>query len=158
MTSVQPIPEGFPVITPRLFCRNPGVESMFCQQTFRAKVLNERAAPDGKILHALVSIGPAMVMIESEWPGFPNRPPDASGSSPVAMFVYVADVDAAFSRAVDGGAKVLMPLADQFWGDRTGWVIDPEGHVWTIASRIEETTEEQRKERLAAIFAKSART
>jgi PhnB protein len=99
-----------------------------------------------------------MVMIESEWPGFANRPPDASGTSPVAMFVYVADVDAAFSRAVDGGAKVLMPLADQFWGDRTGWVIDPEGHVWTIASRIEETTEEQRTERLSAIFAESMRS
>jgi PhnB protein len=156
MSNAKPVPENFPVITPRLFCRNPAAEAAFCVQTLGAKVVNERAGPDGRLLHALVSIGPAMVMIESEWPGFPNRPPNADGSTPVAMLVYVEDVDDAFARGLGAGATVLMPLADQFWGDRTAWLIDPEGHVWTIASRVEETTEEQRKERLSAMFKKSA--
>jgi PhnB protein len=101
----------------------------------------------------LITIGPAMIMIESEWPAMTMRAPHLDGSSPVAIFVYIEDVDRAVERAVALGAKILMPLEDQFWGDRTAWIMDPSGHVWTIATRIEETTEEQRQERLARLFA-----
>jgi PhnB protein len=92
-----------------------------------------------------------MVMIESEWPGFANRAPPQDGSSPVALYVYLDDVDAAVARAVASGAKVLMAATDQFWGDRTAWILDPQGHVWTVATRVEEPTEEERRRRLEEI-------
>ncbi len=159
MTStVRGIPENSSVVIPRLFCRDPGAEIDFCKHTFGAQELNRRPGPDGKIANALLTIGPEMVMIESEWPGITTRAPNPDGSSPVVIFVYVEDVDKAVERATSIGARVLMPLTDQFWGDRTAWVMDPCGHVWTIATRIEETTEEQRQERLARIQAGSAST
>jgi PhnB protein len=76
-------------------------------------------------------------------PAITSRAPQPDGSSPVALYVYVEDVDKTIERAVAGGAKVLMPVADPFWGDRIGWIMDPAGHVWTVATRIEETTEEE---------------
>ncbi len=117
-----------------------------------------RPGRDGTLAHALMTIGPAMIMIEGEWPGVASRAPKPDGSSPVVIYVYVEDVDKTVERAVAAGAKVLMPVENQFWGDRIGWVMDPSGHVWTIATRIEETTEEERQERLSRILAGSAPT
>jgi PhnB protein len=144
---VKPIPEDSSVLIPRLFCRDPLAEIEFCRQTFGAVELNRRAGPDGAIAHVLITIGPAMVMIESEWPGVTMRAPKPDGSSPVAIFVYVENADDVVARAAALGATILMPLANQFWGDRTAWIMDPSGHVWTIAMRIEETTAEERQER-----------
>ena len=146
------IPEGVSIVTPRLFCRDVVAEIEFCVRVFGAVEAVRRPAPDGSVGHALVRIGPAMVMIEAEWPGVPTRAPAPDGSSPVVIYVYVPEVDAAVERAVACGAKILFPVQDQFWGDRLGWVMDPQGHVWTIASRIEETTEEERKARLARLM------
>ena len=151
--NVKPIPDASSTLMPRLFCRDPAAEVEFCKHTFGAVELNRRPGPDGTLAHALVTIGPAMVMIESEWPGVTMRAPKPDGSSPVAIFVYVADVDDAVARATSFGATILMPLANQFWGDRTAWIMDPSGHVWTIATRIEETTEEERQQRLTRINA-----
>jgi PhnB protein len=92
------------------------------------------------------------VHIEAEWPTLPSRAPAPDGSSPVLIFVYVEDVDQTVARAVECGAQILLPLQNQFWGDRIAWVMDPAGHVWTIASRIEGTTEEERAERWANIL------
>ena len=153
--NVKPIPDGSSVVIPRLFCRDPLVELEFCKNTFRAEELVRRPGPDGGVSHALIKIGGEMIMIESEWPNFANRAPAMDGSSPVAIFVYIEDVDQALERAVAGGAKVLVPAANQFWGDRIGWIMDPSGHVWTIATRVEETTEEQRQERLAKLLAQA---
>jgi len=150
------VPDGAPSIIPRLFCRDPGAEIDFCAQAFGAAELVRRAGPDGALVHALLTIGAAMVMIESEWPGFANRPPVPDGSSPVALYVYVDDVDATVERAVASAARVLMPATDQFWGDRTAWVLDPQGHVWTVATRMEELTEEDRRHRLQEINARAA--
>jgi PhnB protein len=148
------IPEGASAVIPRLFCRDPAAQVEFCTATFGAVVGVRRPGPDGKIAHALVTIGPAMVMIESEWPGITSRAPVPDGSSPVVLYVYVENVDDTVERAVAAGARILMPLTNQFWGDRTAWIMDPSGHVWTVATRIEETTEEERKARLAHIHAK----
>ena len=156
MPTVKPIPDNSSVVMPRLFCRDPAAEIDFCKLTFSAVELNRRPGPDGKVAHALITIGPAMVMIESEWPQLPSRAPQPDGSSPVVIFVYAEDVDQAVARATSVGAKVLMPLTNQFWGDRTAWIMDSQGHVWTIASRIEETTEEERQQRLARMMAASA--
>ncbi len=119
----------------------------FCKATFGAVELVRRPGPDGTVAHALVTIGPAMVIIEGEWPTLASRAPQPDGSSPVVIYVYVEDVDTVIERAVAAGAKVLIPVKDQFWGDRTGRIIDPSGHVWTISTRVEETSSAEREER-----------
>src|SRR5205823_12138550 len=103
--------------------------------------------PDGKVAHALLTISGAMVMIESEYPGLPSRAPQADGSSPVVIYVYVENVDQTIERAVAAGAKILIPIQDQFWGDRIGWIMDPAGHVWTVSTRVAETSAEERDQR-----------
>jgi PhnB protein len=154
-SATKGIPKGASAIIPRLFCRDVAAEIDFCTTTFDAVERVRRPGPDGTPAHALVTIGPAMLMIEAEWPGFASRAPVPDGSSPVVIFVYVEDVDKTVERAVAGGAKVLFPVQNQFWGDRMGWVMDPAGHVWTIATRIEETTAEQREDRWSAILKQS---
>ncbi len=155
---VKGIPDGASVVIPRLFCRDVAVAIDFCKNTFGAVERVRRPGPDGTAAHALMTIGPAMIMIEAEWKGVPSRAPQLDGSSPVVIYVYVEDVDKTVERAVTGGAKVLFPVENQFWGDRIGWVMDPSGHVWTIATRMEETTEAERQERLSRILAGSAPT
>lgn len=149
------VPEGASAVIPRLFCRDPAAEIDFCKAVFGAVEGVRRPGDDGRLAHALITIGPAMVMIEGEWPQVANRAPTGDGSSPVVLYIYVGDVDAAVERAVAAGATVLLPLTNQFWGDRTAWIMDPAGHVWTVATRIEETTEEQRQERLTRLLGRS---
>jgi PhnB protein len=155
MAVVKGVPENSAVVIPRLICRDPAAAIDFCVETFNAVAVNQRPGPDGKTIHALLTLGPAMIMIESEWPGYPGRAPDMDGSSPVVIFVYVEDVDAALERALARGARMLVPAQDQFWGDRTAWIVDPAGHVWTIATRAETTTAEQRTERWSNILDKA---
>ena len=154
MANDKPLPEGASVLIPRLFCREPVGEIEFCKTVFGAVEIVSRPGPDGKVLHALLTISGAMIMIEAEVPSLPSRSPAPDGSSPVVMYVYVGDVDATVARAVAAGAKVLFPVADQFWGDRMGWVMDPAGHTWTIATRIEETSAELKDERWEDIRSK----
>jgi PhnB protein len=149
------LPEGASVIIPRLFCRDVAAEIEFCVNTFGAVERVRRPGPDQRAAHAMLTIGPAMIMIEAEWPGLPSRVPNPDGSSPVVIYVYVEDVDKTVERAIAAGAKILYPVQNQFWGDRIGWVIDPSGHVWTIATRVEETTEEERQARLSRIIEES---
>jgi PhnB protein len=149
---VKGVPEGASVVIPRLVCRDPAAAIGFCVSTFDAVELGRRPGPDGTVAHALMRIGPAMLMIEREWPTLPSRPPGPDGSSPVVIFVYVEDVDRTVERAIAGGARVLIPAQNQFWGDRTAWIIDPSAHVWTVATRIEETEEQERKDRWSNIL------
>jgi PhnB protein len=149
------VPEGASVVIPRLFCRDPDAELQFCTRVFEAVERNRRPGAEGKTAHALITIGPAMVMIEGEWPQIANRAPSPDGGSPVVLFVYVENVDETVTRAEAAGARVLMAPADQFWGDRTAWIIDPSNHVWTVATRIEESTEDERQARLAAMQSQS---
>lgn len=150
---VKGIPDNSSVVIPRLVCRNPAEAIDFCARTFDAVELNRRPGPDGTVAHALMTIGPAMIMIEGEWPTLTSRAPKPDGSSPVVIFVYVQDVDKTVERAIANGAQVLVPLQDQFWGDRIAWIMDPAGHVWTVATRIEETTAQERTDRWSAILA-----
>ena len=147
MSKVKPIPDGSSVVMPMLVCRNAAAEIDFCKTTFGAVELGRRPGPDGAVAHALLTIGPAMVIIEAEWPTLASRAPQPDGSSPVVIFVYVEDVDQAIDRAVTAGAKTLIPIQNQFWGDRIGWIMDPAGHVWTVATRSEETTADERNQR-----------
>ena len=142
-----------PVIIPRLVCRDPAAAIDFYVSTFDAVERLRRPAADGTVAHAMMTIGPAMLMIEAEWPTLTSRAPKPDGSSPVVMYVYVPDVDRTVDRAIAAGAELLIPVQNQFWGDRTAWIMDPSGHVWTIASRIEATSEQERKDRWSGILA-----
>jgi len=146
-TNAGELPKNTSIIIPRLVCRNPASEIDFCVRAFDAIEVNRRPGPNGSVAHALLTIGPEMIMVESEWPGLPSRAPTPDGTSPVVIFVYVPDVDQTVERASACGAKVLVPLQNQFWGDRMAWLMDPSGHVWTVATRIEETTAQERTDR-----------
>jgi PhnB protein len=150
------LPENTSIIIPRLFCHDPAAEVSFCVRAFGAVSLNERPGPSGTLAHALLTIGPEMVMIEAEWPSLPSRAPTRDATSPVVIFLYVPDVDKTVERAVECGATLVVPTADQFWGDRTAWLMDPAGHVWTVATRVEQTTAEQRSQRWDSILEERA--
>ena len=147
MTKIKRIPDGVSAVLPMLVCRDVSAEIDFCKTTFNALEVVRRPGPDGKAAHAALTINGAMIMIECEWPTLSSRSPQADGSSPVVIYVYVEDVDSSIEKAVTAGAKILLPATDQFWGDRTGRIMDSEGHVWTISSRIEETTSSEREDR-----------
>lgn len=155
-SKVKPIPADMSLVIPRLFCRDPLAELEFCEYVFESEEQVRRPGLDGGISHALIKINGAMIMIESEWPNFASRAPALDASSPVAVFIYVGDVDQTLARAAERGAKLISPAADQFWGDRTGWIMDPQGHVWTVATRVEETTEEERQARVTRMMAGQA--
>ena len=148
MGTVKSVPEGVQAVFPMLVCRSPEAEMNFCAAAFGAIEQVRRAGPDGSPIHIAMRINEAFLVAQSESPDVvASRAPVADGSSPVVLFVYVADVDQALERAVAQGAKILVAAQNQFWGDRTARILDPSGHVWTVASRIEATTEEQRAER-----------
>lgn len=152
MVTVKSIPEGVQAVFPMLVCGSPEAEMDFCAEAFGAVEQVRRPGPDGSPIHIAMRINDAFLVVQSEFPDVvASRAPIGDGSSPVVIFVYVADVDHAVDRAVAMGAKVLVPAQDQFWGDRTARILDPSGHVWTVASRIEETTEEQRAQRWSEI-------
>ena len=150
-TEYKGVPPGASAVIPRLVCRDVEAQINFCRDTFGAVERVRRPGPDGRAEHALMVFGPSMLMIEAESPTLPSRAPHGDGSSPVVIYVYVEDVDAAVERALAQGARLVRPVETQFWGDRIGWVLDSAGHMWTIASRVEETTEEQRKDRWSQI-------
>jgi PhnB protein len=148
MATVKSVPQGVQAVFPMLVCASPEAEMNFCASAFGAVEQVRRPGPDGTPIHIAMRINEAFLVVQSEFPDVvASRAPNHDGSSPVVIFVYVADVDQAVDRAAAMGAQVLVPPQDQFWGDRTARIIDPSGHVWTVASRIEETTEEQRAER-----------
>jgi PhnB protein len=152
MVMVKSIPKGVQAVFPMLICQSPEAEMNFCAVAFGAVEQVRRPGPDGSPIHIAMRINDAFLVVQSEFPDVvASRVPDADGSSPVVIFVYVADVDQALERAVAAGAEILVPAQNQFWGDRTARILDPSGHVWTVASRIEETTEEQRTERWSDI-------
>jgi PhnB protein len=124
------------LVIPMLVCRDAAAEIEFCTAAFAAEELSRRTAPDGSVVHATLSIGGAMVMVHGEYPHLASRAPETDGSSSVVIYVYVDDADAVIERAVAAGARILMPAANQFWGDRVGRIIDPSGHAWNVAARF----------------------
>lgn len=154
MSNVEPIPANSSLVIPMLVCRDVAAEINFCKTAFEAVELGRRPGPDGTTVHALMTINGEMIIIEAEWPTLASRAPLADGSSSVVIFIYVANVDVAVARAVDAGAQILLPIKNQFWGDRTARIIDPAGHVWTVATRIEETSSAERDDRWSEIVSK----
>jgi PhnB protein len=112
-----------------------------------ADVAVRRPGPDGHTVHAALALGDARIILQAEFPQLASRAPQPDGTSPIVVLVYVEDVDRAVEEATALGGSVLLPAQNQFWGDRTARVMDLSGHVWTLASRIEDTTEDERRER-----------
>ncbi|HLN31954.1 MAG TPA: VOC family protein [Gemmataceae bacterium] len=139
MSNANPIPDGVRMLIPMLVCRDGASEIDFCKTTFDAVELSRRLSPDGTVVHATLTIGEAMVMIHGEFPTLGSRAPQSDGSSSVVIYIYVENVDSMIERAVLAGARVLIPASNQAWGDRVGRIIDPSGHVWNVASRVNKT-------------------
>jgi PhnB protein len=123
-----------------LVCLNGAAEIEFCKTAFGAVELSRRSAPDGTVVHATLAIGQAIVMVHGEVPSLASRAPPTDGASSVVIYIYLDDVDTVVKRAIAAGARVLTPVAGQFWGDRMGRIIDPAGHVWNVATRVEQNS------------------
>ncbi|HEX7902220.1 MAG TPA: VOC family protein [Planctomycetota bacterium] len=141
--AVKPIPDGYHAVTPYLSIAGAGAAIDFYKKVFGAKEVMRMPGPDGKIGHAEIQIGGSKIMLADEFPQMNSRGPKAFGGTPVQIHLYVEDVDAVFARAVAAGAKVLRPVADQFYGDRAGGLEDPFGHVWHVATHKEDLTPEE---------------
>jgi PhnB protein len=151
---VKPVPEGYHAVTPYLIVNDGAAAIEFYKQAFGATEVLRMAGPDGKIGHAEIKIGDSHVMLADEVTEMGYRSPKSLGGSPVSLMVYVEDVDATVERANAAGAKLTRPVEDQFYGDRTGSVEDPFGHVWYVATHIEDVPLEELKRRAAAMHGK----
>ena len=154
---VKPIPEGCNTLTPHLVVRDAAKAIEFYQQAFGAQLCGIHRTPDGKVMHAALRVGNSMLMLNDEFPNWNVFSPlSPGGGTSVTVHIYVEDVDAAFARAVTAGARVKMPVADMFWGDRYGVLIDPSGHQWSLATRTKELSEREIEEAGKAAFANMA--
>lgn len=153
MASVKPIPDGYHSVTPYLIVKGAARAIEFYKTAFGAEELVRMVQPDGAIGHAEIRIGNSMVMLADENPATRALSPQAVGGTPVLMHLFVEDVDAVFNRAVAAGGSVERPLKDQFYGDRTGGIVDPFGHRWYVATHKEDVTPEELRKRAAAAAA-----
>jgi PhnB protein len=155
--ATKPIPEGYHTITPYLAVDDASEAIEFYKRAFSAKEQGRMEGPDGKIAHAELEIGDSKVMLSDPFPQFSTRPPKELGGTSVSVFMYVEDVDALVKQAVDAGATVEMEVEDQFWGDRFGTVTDPYGHMWSIATHVEDVPPEEMAKRAEAAMAAMSR-
>jgi PhnB protein len=139
-------------LTPYLTVSNGAKAIEFYQQAFGAIEEMRMAAPGGKIGHAELKIGTALLMLSDEYPEMDVRSPESIGGTPVTLHLYVEDVDATFAQAVAAGAKVMRPVEDQFYGDRAGKLVDPFGHCWFLATHKEDVALEEMKRRAEKLF------
>jgi uncharacterized glyoxalase superfamily protein PhnB len=145
----KPIPEGMHSLTPHLVCAGAADAIDFYKRAFNAVEQARLPGPDGKLMHAAVKIGDSMLMLVDENPQWGSLGPKALKGSPVTIHLYVPDVDATVAKAVAAGAKVTMPVADMFWGDRYGQLEDPFGHRWSVATHTRDLTSEEIREGMA---------
>ena len=147
--NVKAIPDGYHTITPALIQREAKKAIDFYRKAFGAEVLASMPSPDGRVMHAEIKIGDSILFISDEFPEWSpdTKSPQTTGAVTATLNLYVQDADAAFKRAVDAGAKPLMPPSDMFWGDRFGKVVDPFGHHWGLATHKEDLTPDQMEKR-----------
>ncbi|MEU3688436.1 VOC family protein [Streptomyces narbonensis] len=145
--AVQPIPEGYPRVTPYLCVDGAASAIDFYVSVLGAVERMRMPAPGGIIGHAELTFGNSVIMLADEFPGMDFRSPKAVGGTPVTLHLYVEDVDAVFAKALARGAKELSPVKDEFYGDRTGQLEDPFGHRWNLATHVEDVPEEEMAKR-----------
>jgi PhnB protein len=154
----QAIPKGPLSVTPSLFVAGAAKAIDFYKKALGAEELMRFPGPDGMIMHAELRIGDSIIMLADEMPDQGGRGPKSIGGTPVSFFVYGENVDAAWKRAIDAGAKPVVPLADQFWGDRTGCLEDPFGHQWWLAQHIQDLTPEELRKNAESFFSQMQTT
>ena len=147
----NPIPEGFGTLTAHITVKAAAGYIDFLKSAFNAVEITRSAGPDGRLMHAHVRIGDSNLMLNDNFPEF-GLPPIPEGRWPMVLHLSVPDADAAFAQAIAAGCQVVMPLSDQFWGDRYGQVKDPSGFTWSIGTHIEDLTPAEIQERQAQMF------
>ncbi len=151
--TTKPIPDGYHTLTPYLMINGAAKAIEFYTQAFNATELYRMGGPGGKIGHAEIQIGDSRIMMADDFGGESAfRTPQSGSGSPVGLHLYVKDVDTMFTQAVNAGAKVIKPVQDQFYGDRTGALEDPFGHIWFLATHKEDLSLDEIKQRAAAMF------
>jgi PhnB protein len=150
---VRPIPEGHRTVAPYLAIKNGAQALEFYKRAFGAIERYALTLPDGRLGHAEIVLGDSVVMLSDEFPEYGGKAPDTLGGSPVSIHLYVEDVDAFFRRALAAGAKERKPVMDQFYGDRSGQLEDPFGHLWWVATHKEDVAPEEMQKRVRALFA-----
>src|ERR1700704_1150468 len=150
---VKPVPDGFTAVTPYLTIKGAAAAIDFYKKAFGAEETYRLNTPDGKVAHAESRIGGAAIMLHDEMPEWKALSPQTIGDTACSLMLYVRDADAVTQRAVDAGATLTMPVADQFYGDRCGGIKDPFGHKWSIATHIEDVSNEEIGKRAAKMFA-----
>ena len=145
--NVSPIPRGYHTVTPYLSVRNAAQALEFYKRAFGAEEVVRMNSPQGTVSHAEIKIGDSIVMIAEESASSPLRSPQSLNGSTASVFLYLNDVDATFKQAISAGAKSQQPVADMFWGDRYGRLTDPYGHLWSLATHIEDVAPEEMQRR-----------
>ena len=154
--AMKPIPDGYYTATPYLIVKGAARALDFYKQAFGAEELMRFPMPDGKVGHAEIKIGNSPIMLADEFPEMGHKSPESLGGSPVSIMLYVPDVDKTFAQALKAGGKELQPLKDQFYGDRSGTLTDPFGHVWTVSTHKEDVSPEEMDKRHKAMMAEKA--
>lgn len=145
----KPIPDGMHTLTAHIVCEGASDAIAFYKKAFNAEELARLPGPNGKVMHAAIRIGDSVLMLMDDFPEWGSLGPKALKGSPVTLHLYMTDVDAAMKQAVAAGATVTMPVADMFWGDRYGQVVDPFGHRWSIATHQFEYSPEEIQQNMA---------
>lgn len=148
MKPVSYIPEGYNTVTPYLVIKGAAKAIDYYKNVFGAKVVVRMDGPDGLVGHAELQIGDSRIMLADENPGMGHRSAETIGASPVSLYIYLPDCDKVVDKAVAAGAKIQRPVADQFYGDRSGFIQDPFGHLWGIATHKEDVSPEEMNERM----------
>jgi uncharacterized glyoxalase superfamily protein PhnB len=143
---IKPIPDGMHTVTPHLVCAGAADAIKFYKKAFGAAEVMRMPGPGGKLMHASIRIGDSTVMLVDESREWGMLGPKALKGSPVTIHLYVEDVDAFAKRAIKAGAKVAMPIADMFWGDRYGVLEDPFGHRWSVATHVHDLSPKELQE------------
>lgn len=147
----KPIPDGYHSVTPYLIIKGAAQALDFYQRAFGATELMRLAAPGGQVGHAEILLGDSHIMLADECPQMNALSPQTLGGSPVLLHLYVPDVDAMFAQAIVAGAQVEQPIENKFYGDRSGSVLDPFGHRWTLSTHVEDVSPEEIGRRMAAM-------
>lgn len=155
MSDVEPVPDGYPALSPGLAIDGAAAAVEFYKQVFGATERMRMPRPDGKIAHCELMIGRSVLMIGDPDPECGFFDPGTVGGTPVCLHAYVSDADAAFVTAMEQGAREITPVALRFYGDRSGSFLDPWGHRWTVATHVEDVPPDEMDRRMAALFGES---
>jgi PhnB protein len=149
--AVKPVPEGYNSVTPYLIVNGAARAIEFYKLAFGATEIMRMPDPNGGIMHAELKIGDSVIMLADEPENGSHKSAQTLGGSPVSLMIYIADVDKVFARAISAGAKETRAVQDQFYGDRSGNLIDPFGHIWTVSTHVEDVSAEEMERRMAAL-------